>query len=116
MSDFNQVTLIGRVSIEPKYTAFDEKNGVLKFSIATEKTWRDKESGEERKKTQFNSVDVFGAIATIAKDHIKVGMNVTVIGELQTNSWDGDNGKQYRTSVVVDNFNHVINWQTKPEQ
>lgn len=107
MAGVNKVILLGNLGDKPeiKYTA--DGKAIANLSIATSKTWVDKNTGEKKETTQWHRATLFGKRAQIADKYCKKGTKVYVEGELQTHKYqDKDTGEdKYSTQIVVDNFN-----------
>ena len=77
--------------------------------IATSESWRDKATGEQREKTEWHRVALFGKLAEVAGEYLRKGSQVYVEGQLQTRKWQDQNGQdRYTTEVVVQGFNGVM--------
>lgn len=104
--NLNSVHLIGRLTRDPEAKALPSGSTVVSFSIATSRTWKDKESGEKKEESEFHNCVAFGRTAETIAQYVKKGQLLFVDGRLQTRSWDDkDSGKKmYRTEIVVENF------------
>ena len=99
----NKVTLLGRIGQDPevKYTA--DGRPIANFSVATSETWKDKNTGEKRERTEWSRVVVFGKLAEICGEYLSKGSQVYIEGRLQTRKWTDNSGQdRYTTEVVVD--------------
>lgn len=99
----NKVLLIGNLGSDPEV-----RGQIVNLRLATTDTWRDKQSGERREKTEWHSVVIFNeALGKIAQQYLKKGSKVYIEGALQTRSWDDKNtgNKRYTTEVVLQNYN-----------
>jgi single-strand DNA-binding protein len=96
--DLNRVTLIGRVAADTQ--ARTTKGGVtfLEFALATSKSWQDS-TGQKQEKTEWHKIVVWGKQAQFVAPRIKKGSTVLVEGELETQSWEKDGVKHYKTIV-----------------
>ncbi len=74
---------------------------VCNFSVATNRTWKDKD-GAKKESTEFHNIVVFGRQAEIVQQYMKKGSSIMVEGRMQTRSWDADGGKKYRTEIIAD--------------
>jgi single-strand DNA-binding protein len=98
----NKVILIGRVGQNPEYKSFGGSEGVSSFSLATSETWRDRNTGQMREKTEWHRISVFGQSATFCSNYVKKGVQVLLEGQLETRRWqDRDGQTRYSTEVVV---------------
>ncbi len=105
----NKVTLIGHLGQDPdtRYTA--DGRAITNISIATTESWKDKQTGEKRDKTEWHRVVIFGKLAEIAKEYLHKGSLVYIEGKLQTRKWQDKSGQdRYTTEVVID-FNGTMN-------
>ena len=98
----NKVILVGNVGGDVEVKFMPNGNAVANISLATKDTWRDKQSGEKREKTEWHRVVLFGKIAEIAGEYVKQGSSLYIEGKLQTREWEKDGVKRYSTEVVVD--------------
>lgn len=100
----NKVIIVGNLGQDPelKYTA--DGRAICNFSVATNETWKDKNSGERKEKVDFHRIVIFGPLAEIAGQYLAKGKQVYLEGKLQTRSWDDPNtgDKKYMTEVVID--------------
>ena len=82
---------------------------VANISIATSETWKDKQTGEQKEKTEWHRVSMFGKLAEIAGEYLKKGSKVYIEGKLQTRKWQNKEGQdQYTTEVVLQGYNGVM--------
>ena len=107
MAGVNKVILVGRLGKDPETKEFGNGGKVVKFSLATSETWRDKNSGERREKTEWHNVVIFNeGIGKVASQYLKKGSEVYLEGSLQTRKWQDQSGAdKYTTEVVLQNFN-----------
>ena len=102
----NKVILIGNLGKDPEIRKMGSGDPVVNLSIATSESWRDKQSGERKEKTEWHRVVIFNdQIAKVAEQYLKKGMKVYVEGQLQTRKWtDKDGAEKYSTEVVLQKF------------
>ncbi len=102
----NKVILVGNLGADPEIRRMNSGDPVVNFRIATSETWRDKESGERKEKTEWHSIVIFNdGLAKIAEQYLKKGMKVYIEGQLQTRKWsDRDGIDRYTTEVVLQKF------------
>jgi single-strand DNA-binding protein len=107
MAGVNKVILLGNLGDKPEIKYTGDGKAIANLSIATSKTWVDKNSGEKQETTQWHRVVLFGKRAEVADKYCKKGTKVYVEGELKTNKYqDKDTGKdKYSTQIIVDSFN-----------
>jgi len=99
----NKVILVGNLGQDPEIRYTADGRPIANFSVATSETWKDKNSGERREKTEWHRVVVFGKLAEICGEYLSKGRQVYIEGRLQTRKWQGQDGQdRYTTEVVVD--------------
>jgi len=103
MAGVNKVILVGHLGKDPEVRYTPDGRGVCNFTMATTETWKDKNTGEKREKTEWHRVVVFGKLAEICGEYLSKGKQVYIEGKLQTRKWQGQDGQdRYTTEVVVD--------------
>ncbi|MAK63787.1 MAG: single-stranded DNA-binding protein [Maricaulis sp.] len=102
----NKVILVGNLGRDPEIRRMNNGDPVVNLSVATSESWRDKNSGERREKTEWHRVVIFNdQLAKVAENYLKKGMKVYVEGQLQTRKWTDQNGQEkYSTEVVLQRF------------
>ena len=99
----NKVILVGNLGQKPEMRYTATQTAVANLSIATTESWKDKESGENRDKTEWHRVVFFGSLAEIAEKYLRKGQKVYIEGKLKKRSWqDKDGNTRYTTEVVGD--------------
>ncbi|KDM92815.1 single-stranded DNA-binding protein [Photobacterium galatheae] len=105
----NKVILVGNLGNDPEIRYMPNGNAVANITIATSETWRDKATGEQREKTEWHRVALFGKLAEVAGEYLRKGSQVYIEGQLQTRKWQDQSGQdRYTTEVVVQGFNGVM--------
>lgn len=99
----NRATIYGNLTRDPEARALPSGQQVVSFSVATNRTYKDKE-GQKQESAEFHNIVAFGRLAEIMAQYLKKGRPVYIEGRLQTRSWDKDGQKQYRTEIVAENF------------
>ncbi len=99
----NKVQLYGNLTRDPEVKALPSGQQVANFSVATNRTFKDK-NGARQEQTEFHNVVAFGRTAEVIGQYMKKGRPIFVEGRMQTRSWDKDGQKQYRTEVIVESF------------
>ena len=98
----NRVILVGNLGQDPEVRIMPNGSAVANFSVATSESWKDKQTGENREKTEWHRVVVFGKLAEIAGEYVKKGTQVCLEGQLQTRKWQDQSGQdRYTTEVVI---------------
>lgn len=102
----NKVILVGNLGADPEIRRLNSGDPVVNLRIATSETWRDKNSGERKEKTEWHNVVIFNDnLAKVAEQYLKKGMKVYVEGQLQTRKWQDQSGQdRYTTEVVLQKF------------
>jgi single-strand DNA-binding protein len=103
----NKVILIGNLGRDPEVRSFQNGGKVVNLRIATSETWRDRNTGERKERTEWHSVAIFNEnIAKVAEQYLKKGSKVYVVGALETRKWQDQSGQdRYTTEVVIRQFN-----------
>jgi single-strand DNA-binding protein len=103
----NKVILIGNLGRDPEVRSFQNGGKVVNLRIATSDTWRDKQTGERKERTEWHSVAIFNeALAKIAEQYLKKGSTVYIEGALETRKWQDQSGQdKYTTEVVLRPYN-----------
>lgn len=103
----NKVILIGNLGADPDIKRTQDGRPIANLSIATSESWRDKNSGERREKTEWHRVVIFNeGLCKIAENYLKKGAKVYIEGQLQTRKWTDQSGvDKYSTEVVLQGFN-----------
>jgi single-strand DNA-binding protein len=103
----NKVILIGNLGADPEIRRTQDGRPIANLRIATSETWRDKNSGERKEKTEWHSVVIFNeGLCKVAEQYLKKGSTVYVEGQLQTRKWQDQSGAdRYSTEVVLQGFN-----------
>ncbi|MFA6265222.1 MAG: single-stranded DNA-binding protein [Pseudolabrys sp.] len=106
----NKVILIGNLGADPEIRRTQDGRPIANLRIATSETWRDKNSGERKEKTEWHRVVVFNeGLCKVIEQYVKKGSKVYIEGALQTRKWqDKDGQDRYSTEVVLQGFNSVL--------
>ena len=100
----NKVILVGNLGQNPEIRYTQTDSAVANLSIATSESWKDKETGEQREKTEWHRIVYFGKLAEIAEQYLDKGSKVYVEGKLQTRKWqDKETGADRYTTEIVGN-------------
>jgi single-strand DNA-binding protein len=106
----NKVILIGNLGADPEIKRTQDGRPIANLRIATSDTWRDKNTGERKEKTEWHRVVIFSeGLCKIAEQYLKKGAKVYIEGQLQTRKWTDQSGvEKYSTEVVLQNFNSTL--------
>lgn len=99
--NLNKVFIIGNLTREPEMRTLPSGQPVCTFSIATNRTWKDK-SGARQTVAEYHNIVMFGRLAEIAKQYLTRGKMVFIEGRIQTRSWEKDGQKKSRTEIVAE--------------
>tara|TARA_R110000782_G_scaffold127701_1_gene219279 strand:- start:183 stop:734 length:552 start_codon:yes stop_codon:yes gene_type:complete len=109
MSGINKVIIVGNLGKDPEVRFMPNGGGVANLTVATSETWKDKQTGEQKEKTEWHRVVIFGKLAEIAGEYLKKGSKVYLEGSLQTRKWTKDDGTdQYTTEIVLQGFGSTL--------
>jgi single-strand DNA-binding protein len=102
----NKVILVGNLGRDPEIRTMQDGNKVANLSLATSESWRDKNSGERREKTEWHRVVVFNdRLVDVIEKYLRKGAKVYVEGQLQTRKWTDQSGaEKYSTEVVLQRY------------
>jgi len=106
----NKVILIGNLGADPEIRTFQNGGKVCNLRIATSERWRDKNTGENREKTEWHQVAIFSeGLVRVCEQYLKKGSNVYLEGKLQTRKWQDQSGNdRYSTEVVLQGFDSKL--------
>jgi single-strand DNA-binding protein len=106
----NKVILVGNLGKDPESRSFQNGGEVVSFSVATSESWKDRNSGDRKEKTEWHNVSIFSeGLARVAKSYLRKGSKVYLEGQLETRKWQDQSGNdRYTTDVVLRNFNSAM--------
>jgi single-strand DNA-binding protein len=106
----NKVILVGNLGKDPEVRRMQDGRPVVNLSVATSESWRDKNTGEKREKTEWHRVVIFSeGLAKIAEQYLKKGSKVYLEGQLQTRKYTDAQGiEKYSTEIVLQGFNSTL--------
>ncbi|HEU0045381.1 single-stranded DNA-binding protein [Sphingomonas sp.] len=106
----NKVILVGNLGKDPESRSFQNGGKVVEMRIATSESWKDRNSGERKEKTEWHTVKVFNeGLATVAEKYLRKGSKVYIEGALTTRKWQDQSGAdRYSTEIVLQGFNSVL--------
>ena len=106
----NKVILIGNLGADPEVRQFQNGGQVCNLRVATSETWKDKNTGERRERTEWHQVAIFQeGLVRIAQQYLKKGSKVYIEGKLQTRKWQDQNGNdRYSTEVVLQGYDGTL--------
>ena len=106
----NKVILVGNLGADPEIRRTQDGRPIANLSVATSETWRDKNTGERKEKTEWHRVVIFNeGLCKVAEQYLKKGSKVYIEGALQTRKWQDKDGRdKYSTEVVLQGFNSTL--------
>lgn len=121
MSDLNLVMIRGRMGRDPEVRTFQSGDKVANLSIATSKYWKDRQTGEQREKTEWHRVSVYGdGPVRLCEQYLRKGAGVAIHGALETRKWQDRSGAdRYSTEIVVRGYEarvDIIDWPDRGDR
>lgn len=112
----NKAILVGNLGGDPEIRRTPSGDPVATFSLATSETWRDKNTGERRERTEWHRVVVFNEnLAKVAEQFLKKGMKVYIEGQIATRGWEDQSGqKRYTTEIVLQKYRGALEMLGSP--
>ena len=97
----NKVILVGNLGADPETRYMPSGSAVTNLSVATSETWKDKQSGEQKERTEWHKVVFFDRLAEVAAEYLRKGSQVYVEGKIQTRKWQDKDGNDRWTTEIV---------------
>ena len=107
----NKVLLIGRLGADPEIKEMVNGKSVARLSLATSQSWKDKNTGEKKEKTEWHRIVVFNeGLVNVVKQYLKKGAQIYVEGQISTRKWKDEKSGQdkYSTEVVIQGYNSSL--------
>jgi single-strand DNA-binding protein len=106
----NKVILVGNLGRDPEVRSMQDGRNMVNMSVATSETWRDRQSGERKERTEWHRVVIFNEkLAEVAQKYVKKGSKIYVEGQLTTRKWTDQSGQErYTTEVVIPRFGGAL--------
>jgi len=99
----NKVILVGNLGADPETRYMPSGSAVTNLSVATNESWKDKQTGEQKERTEWHRVAMFGRLAEIAAEYLRKGSQVYIEGKLRTRKWQDQSGSdRYTTEIIAD--------------
>jgi single-strand DNA-binding protein len=114
----NKVILVGNLGRDPEIRSTQDGTKIANLSVATSESWKDRNSGERREKSEWHRVVIFGPLAEIAEKYLRKGSKVYLEGQLQTRKWQDQSGAdKYSTEVVLQQYRgELVMLDSKPQE
>ncbi len=100
MASVNKAILVGNLGADPEIRYLPNGEAACSLRLATTEKWRDKPSGEPRETTEWHRVVMFRGLAEVARDHLKKGASVYIVGRLRMRRWQDKDGKERFTAEI----------------
>jgi len=106
----NKVILVGNLGADPEVRQTNDGRPIVNLRMATSERWRDRNSGEQRERTEWHRVVIFNeGLCRVAEQYLRKGSKIYIEGQLQTRKWqDQDGNDKYSTEVVLQGFNSTL--------
>jgi single-strand DNA-binding protein len=99
----NKVILVGNLGQDPETRYMPSGSAVTNITVATNESWKDKQTGEQKERTEWHRVAMFNRLAEIAAEYLRKGSQVYIEGKLRTRKWqDRDGNDRYTTEIIAD--------------
>jgi single-strand DNA-binding protein len=99
----NKVIIVGNLGGDPETRYMPSGSAVTNVTVATNESWKDKQTGEQKDRTEWHKVAMFGRLAEIAAEYLRKGSQVYIEGKLRTRKWQGKDGQdRYTTEIIAD--------------
>lgn len=103
--NLNKVMIIGNLTRDPESRTVPSGQSVCSFGVATNRIWKDQNTGERKQAVEYHNIVAWGKLADICSQYLHKGSKVYIEGRLQTRSWDDQSGvKRYRTEIITENM------------
>lgn len=110
MPGVNRAVILGNLGKDPEIKTLQDGTKLANFSVATSETWRDKNSGEKKEKTEWHRITVWGEnLVRVVEQYVRKGDKIYIEGKIETRKWQNQSGQdQYSTEIVVKGFGGTI--------
>ena len=102
MKGVNKAIIVGNLGADPDVRYSANGNAITKIRVATSESWKDKQSGETKEKTEWHRITAFGRLAEIMGEYLKKGSQVYIEGRLQTSQYEKEGQTHYSTDIIAD--------------
>ena len=105
----NKAIILGNVGQDPEIRTTQDGREIANFSLATSESWKDKNTGEKRDKTEWHRVVIFSqGLVGVVKNYVKKGTKLYIEGQIKTNKYEKDGVEHYATQIVLQGFNCAL--------
>ncbi len=97
----NKVILVGNIGGDPETRYMPSGSAVTNITVATNETWKDKQTGDKKERTEWHRVALFNRLAEVAAEYLRKGSQVYIEGKLRTRKWQGKDGQDRYTTEII---------------
>ena len=115
MRGVNKAIVVGNLGQDPETRYMPSGTAVTNLSVATNESWKDKQTGEKKERTEWHRVSAFGRLAEIMAEYLRKGSQVYIEGKLRTNKYDKDGQTHYSTEIIADQMQMLGSRQGQSE-
>lgn len=112
----NKVIIVGNLGQDPEVKFMPNGNAVCNFTVATSEAWKDKQTGEQKEKTEWHRIVIYQRLAEIAGEYLKKGSKVYLEGSLQTRKWQNQQGADQYTTEIICNEMQMLDGRAQGSQ
>lgn len=118
MRGVNKAIIVGNLGQDPDTRYMPSGDAVTNISVATSESWKDKQTGESKERTEWHKISAFGRLAEIMAEYLKKGSQVYIEGKLRTRKWqDKDGNDRWTTEIIADQMQMLGGkGESKPQQ
>ena len=112
----NKAVIVGTLGKDPEIRYARNGNAVVNISVATNESWKDRQTGEAQERTEWHRIVIFGKLGEIAQQYLKKGSQAYFEGRIKTSKWQDDNGNDRYSTQIVANEMEMLGRRTDAEQ
>jgi single-strand DNA-binding protein len=112
----NKAVIVGTLGKDPEIRYAQNGNAVVNISVATNESWKDRQTGEAQERTEWHRIVIFGKLGEIAQQYLKKGSQAYFEGRIKTSKWQDDNGNDRYSTQIVASEMEMLGRQTDAEQ
>jgi single-strand DNA-binding protein len=112
----NKAVIVGTLGKDPEIKYASNGNAVVNISVATNESWKDRQTGEAQERTEWHRIVMFGKLGEIASQYLKKGSQAYFEGKIKTSKWQDDNGNDRYSTQIVANEMEMLGRRTDAEQ
>ena len=112
----NKAVIVGTLGKDPEIRYAQNGNAVVNISVATNESWKDRETGEAQQRTEWHRIVMFGKLGEIASQYLKKGSQAYFEGRIRTNKWQDESGNDRYTTQIIANEMEMLGRRADAEQ